>query len=255
MPRSRSLYSCVRSSYLWAIGLVFASIQAASAGVLYEQPALWNGNGSGVGFGWTSQSDAGVNGFRTFDNFSLGAAATINQASWVGIYLNSADLTEGAPNTSDWVIRFYSDNAGAPLAVLSTTVLPTAQVTRQAVGTGLFGNNTVTIYEFTAFLNSFDADAGTTYWFSPLSRATNFSPLFSWIEGTGGNGTSFQTAFAGGVVTNSFVREGDRAFSLSSVPEPSTWYLVGAALAGIAFVRRRFPNADRDADSPGLQFS
>lgn len=154
--------------------------------------------------------------------------------------MNEADLTDAPPNTTDWSIRFSADNAGFPGTTLLSAIPPAAQVTRQAVGTGLFnGTNTVTVYEFTASLPTFNAAANTPYWFSTLSRATDFSPLFSWIQGIGGDGLSFQTAFTAGIVTDSFVRDGDRAFSLSQVPEPATTLLLGAGLAALALLRRR----------------
>jgi hypothetical protein len=63
------------------------------------------------------------------------------------------------------------------------------------------------------------------------------------MEGTGGDGISFQTqsAVVDGrvVVVGSFPRAGDRAFALSSVPEPATLLLIAAGLAAITLLRRR----------------
>jgi hypothetical protein len=221
-------------------GLAWAWFGQAGALVLYQQPPVWAGNGTDVGNLWTSHSDATVTGFRTNDNFSLTSAGTINEATWFGIYLNLADGSDATPDTVSWVIRFQADNAGAPGAVLLSSTQTAAQVTTQAVGSGLFNGNPVTVYEFTAFFaTGLDVAANTTYWFSPLSRAPDFSPFFTWIQGTGGDDASFQTQFLSGVVTNTFVREGDRAFSLSSVPEPATVFLVCAGLVAFASSRRR----------------
>lgn len=225
---------------LGILGLALAWIGQVSASIVYSQSTLWAGAGTDVGITWASQSDSGVNGFRTHDNFSLDTAATINEATWFGIYVNAADLTDAAPNTTDWIIRFQADNAGIPGPVLVSTTQSAGQVSTQAVGTGLYNDNPVTVYEFTAFFpTGFDAAANTPYWFSPRRQAPNFSPVFGWIQGIGGDGLSFQTAFTAGIVTDSFVRDGDRAFSLSQVPEPATTLLLGAGLAALALLRRR----------------
>jgi hypothetical protein len=217
---------------------VLSSAHDASATIVYSQPSVWAGNGTSTGNSLTSQTDPTLSGFRTNDNFSLATTALIDQVTWRGLYVNDVTLTDASPNTIDWSIRFQADNAGAPGAVLATFVVPDAAVTRTTLGTGTFNNGTVTVYEFTANLSGFLADAGTTYWFSPLSRAATFSPFFTWIRGTGGDNSSFETQFLNGAVTGTFVQPGDRAFSLASVPEPPTWLLLGGAVVALARVRR-----------------
>jgi hypothetical protein len=230
----------LNSALAFAVALVAVALAPASnATIVYLQPTLWAGNGTDVGSSWTSHTDPSITGFRTNDDFSVGSAATIDEVTWWGIYIHT-DLTNASPNTTDWSIRFQADNAGVPGAILASETLPAAQVTRQLVGTGIVVGNTVDVYQFTAPFPNFSAAAGITYWFSTLSRGPTFDPLFSWIEGTGGNGTSFQTQFANGVVTDTFIREGDRAFALSQLPEPSTLVLIGAGLAALVS-RRRLP--------------
>jgi hypothetical protein len=235
---------------LVVIGLTWTWLSQASAGVVYEQPAVWAGDGSSVGSTWASQSDGAstnppnLNGDRTLDNFSLSSPATINEATWLGVYLDvdpaSGGLVDGTPNTGRWLVRFQADDGGIPGMILLTVPQP-AQVTAHAIGTGTLGNSPVTVYEFSiVFPTPFHAAANTTYWFSPLSLADNFYPFFAWIEGTGGDGRSYQTVFTNTIVDPALSgpRDGDRAFSLANVPEPATLLLIGAALAA-AFVRRR----------------
>lgn len=56
---------------LGILGLALAWIGQVSASIVYSQPTLWAGAGTDVGISWTSQSDSGVNGFRTYDKFLL----------------------------------------------------------------------------------------------------------------------------------------------------------------------------------------
>ena len=212
---------------------------AANATTIYQQPSVWAGNDTTIGSTWTSQSDSSVSGFREYDNFTLSAAAVINQVSWLGIYVDATTFLDAPINTTDWVIRFTPDNGNQPVAPVTQETLPAAQVTRQALGGGLYNGNPVTVYQFTALFPDFNAAAHTQYWFSPLSRAPDFSPAFSWIEGTGGDGISFQVGFTGGVNNSSFYRGGDRAFTLSSVPEPSSIFLLGVGFPLVRLFRRR----------------
>jgi hypothetical protein len=214
------------------------------AAVIYSQPTLWAGNGTAIGTARSSYVDLTLTGFRTYDNFSLASPGTVNQVQWYGTYLSLDTTTglfsSGAPNTQDWIIRFQADSAGSPAAVLATETLLDAAVTRQVLGTGFSAtlptlpNTTFTVYEFTApFSPAFNATAGTPYWFSPLSRQPDTTSFFAWIEGTGGNGSSFQTQSTNGVVVGGGSVSGDRAFRLIDVPEPSTAGLMVGALLGL----------------------
>ncbi len=224
---------------LTVLSLVGLAAQVSLANVVYQQTPFWAGSGTQTGSIWTSQADASVSGYRSFDNFTLSASALINQASWLGVYLNSSDLSDGAPNTDTWSIRFYDDNAGAPGNVLQSTTLLSTDVAVAVLGTGLVGSSTVTVYQFTANLNSFNGAAGVQYWFSPLSRAANFDPLFAWMQGLGGDNLTYQTGFTNGTVNSATFQGGDRAFSLATVPEPATFGLLGFALAVALVTRRR----------------
>lgn len=109
----------------------------AEADVVYQQPPFWTGEGAATGNAWVSHVDTTLTGFRAYDSFSLPSAATINQVSWWGFYLDG-DLNGATANTTDWIVRFQADNAGAPGAVLKSVTIPSAQVNAQLVGTGLY---------------------------------------------------------------------------------------------------------------------
>lgn len=222
------------------ISLSLANI-AAHAAIVYDQPSVWQTNGGSAGNAWLSSSTPTL-GYRSFDNFSVGGNQIINQATWRGAYLNG-DFTDAAPNTASWNIGIFADNAGAPVALLSNTSLTAAQVAVQNVGTGQFEGNVITIYEFTATLNSFSAVNGTTYWFSPFSPGPASSPLkFHWLQGSGGDNLTFQQLLVSAAVQSTFNRSGDRAFSLSNnVPDSGgTVLMLALALAGVIALRRWF---------------
>ncbi|QOY90529.1 PEP-CTERM sorting domain-containing protein [Paludibaculum fermentans] len=162
----------------------------------------------------------------------------IGQATWYGIYLDSA-LANGTPNTSSWQVSFYADAAGVPGAQLSNTTLNLADVTVQNLGTGFFGAEAVTVYQFSANLSPFAATAATTYWFSPWSNGPTFFNLLGLVAGTGGDNATYQESLSAGSVSGTFVRGSDRAFSLAEVPEPSTNLLILSGIGVLALLRRR----------------
>jgi hypothetical protein len=201
------------------------------AAALFDQPAWWGGNGTNVGSGWTSHDTLSGTGYRAFDSFSIPQGGAINQVSWNGIYLDSSN--HDAPiDTTSWTLNLSSDNAGVPGSVLASTTIPESAVTAKSIGNGTFAGNTVTLYDFTASLPNFTAAPGATYWFSPLSNASNSSPSFVWtqgIQGVGANNASYQTALTNGAVTGTYFPSGDRAFSLAIstgmvlLTWPTTW--------------------------------
>ena len=223
---------------LLAVPFLLAAADAAVAGTVYSQPGTTACDPSC----WTSHYGAG-SGFRAYDNFTLGTAATVTSVTWQGIYIPTpAQPTAPGPDTTTWTIGFFADNSDFPGASLLSVSLPAASVTTTFVSAGFFGSQPVNLYSFTATLPStFAAAAGTEYWFSPLSQAPSFNPFFSWSPSTAVyDGLTAQTDTSG----NSYLRSDDRAFSLdaaSGTPEPAAWALMvgGFGLVGAAARRRR----------------
>jgi hypothetical protein len=221
----------------------------AGGTLLYQQPSIWSGNGSTISTGYTDEESSAGTGFQTFDDFTLSAGGIVNQVSWVGLYINGTMFLNEPPNTTSWDIDFYADNSGVPGSLLASTNLSTAQVTSQILGTGQFGGATFTIYDFIANIPGFSASADTTYWFSPFSHNPDETAKFIWIDGSGGDDAEYQNRLTDGSVSGSFDLTGDRAFSLSNVPEPMTALPVGAGIVllfGLARRRRPSPPAPRE---------
>ncbi|MEO8811408.1 MAG: PEPxxWA-CTERM sorting domain-containing protein [Caulobacteraceae bacterium] len=206
-----------------AAAVIALAASGASASIVYTQP--FDGTGNLL----ASQNDTGGgNGhFATvYDNFTLGAAATINKIDWTGGYFNPP--TPG-PITA-FTLTVYADAAGQPGAALYTDTI--SGNANEAPFACPFACAT---YSGSA---NFAAAAGTQYWLSIVPDLA-FPPQWGWATGTGGDGVAFQDFF--GARTQ---LPNDLAFTLEGsapgVPEPAAWamMLVGFGLAGAALRRR-----------------
>jgi hypothetical protein len=112
-------------------------------------------------------------------------------------------------------------------------------VTYRPIGLSVFDGHTVTLYEFHAIIpTNFEANANTTYWFSPESSTPAGQPSFYW----GPSAIEVDNRHAQETPVNGIptAEVGDLAFTFIApgVPEPSAWLmmLAGLGLAG-AIVR------------------
>jgi hypothetical protein len=192
------------------------------AGDLYTQPTNYFG-------GYYSQNDTspgGVGNWATvYDNFTLGASATIGSVSWVGSYYPSAGTVTGV------TISIWADNSGAPnLADQLYTTHVSGNAGETYLGLDILNDPT---YSYSAAID-FNAAAGTQYWLSIVSDA-GYPPGWAWESGTGGDGISYQD-YLGSL----YELQVDEAFTLDAVPEPASAALLGGGLALLAVVSRRF---------------
>jgi len=218
-----------------ALGLLGLASEAA-AGVVYSQA----GDGQACSPQcWTSDIGSADNyGFQTFDNFTLSKSAGITTVSWQGFYYDYVNLANDpvAPVTNNWQIQFYGDSAGLPGALLYTTTETAAQVTTTLLDQDTPFLAAANVYEFTAVLpTAFAASAGTPYWFSPLSLQTDFNPFFSWSAAASQPSGAYSAQLFEGALS---AVSGDRAFTLSSVPEPAAWSLMLVSFAGMGAALR-----------------
>jgi hypothetical protein len=175
--------------------------------------------------GYASQNDtAGLGNFATtYDNFTLGSTAQVNQVGWVGSY------NSGVGGITSFTIDFWSNSANAP-----NTLLASYGVSGNA-GETFLGNDALgdPTYGYVLGLGSaFTALGGTEYWISIVPNV-GFPPQWLWETSSGGDGNAYQCYFGScGNIS------ADLAFQLDSasgVPEPEilTLLVPGMLVPGI----------------------
>ena len=72
-----------------------------------------------------------------------------------------------------------------------------------------------------------------------VSHNPDESAKFIWVQGTGGDGSAYDHGMSSGSVSGNFFLPVDLAFSMSNVPEPSTFVLAGVGIGLAALLRKR----------------
>lgn len=221
---------------------------SATADVLYEQAGTATACPPGA-CRTSTLGDAGgsLYGFQTFDNFTLGQSANINNVTWRGFIFDTAPGAPAAdPITTTWQLGFYADDSAVPDpgAALQVFNLAAADVSVTFLANDTFDGKDVKVFEWSADLpTDFAVSGGVRYWFSPVSLQPTFSPLFAWSASTPATGLSYQRQYQGGVWGALSANGNNRAFSVGGayVPEPGTWALMilGFGAAGAVLRRAR----------------
>lgn len=239
--------SSVRIGVIAGFLATLALSAPAQADVLYEQTGTTSACPPGACRTSTlGHSGGNLYGFQTFDNFTLGQGARINNVTWRGfIYDGDGNAPAPEPITTTWQIGFYADDGAAmpdadPALYLVNLAAADVDVTFLADDT--FAGDGVKVYEWSADLpTDFLAAAGVRYWFSPVSLQPAFTPLFAWSAATPTAGLSYQRQYVNGAWGDLMANGNNRAFSVSGayVPEPGTWALLILGFGGAGLMLRR----------------
>ena len=102
------LVQCVSLLAMAALLFVLSVPGWAGENLVFGQATDYNG-------GYASQNDTTLGNFATtYDNFTLGSAANINQVSWVGSYIG------GLGSITGFTVNFYSNSGNAPSSLLAS---------------------------------------------------------------------------------------------------------------------------------------
>ncbi|QEG01061.1 hypothetical protein Mal15_51370 [Stieleria maiorica] len=196
-----------------------------------------------------SQNDIGAAGtiYRenystSFDNFSFANDLTVTRFQWAGGYeLINADGSTTASADSFTIGVYANDTTSGmsePGAQLYSFDVGLASETKIAGVPGF--------YEYSAYVSPFAVAGGETYWFSVVANLDYLNNEWGLGYSDLGDDVSFQDIgqFAADPLTR--VKDSvDYAFSVSAVPEPSTFVCFASMGLVIALRRRRCSTSTR----------
>ena len=215
----------MRPSSFVASSLLFAAIIALPAGAAPIVDQLFDSTQPGA------LSNQGPADQQVADDFSIASLIALGPLTWFGRY----DGAIGTVDPTDFTIRIFSDQGGmpveAPFFEINVSVSPTV--------TGLdFGGSPW--FSYSADLGSPVLGTG-VYWLSILESDAS-TPLAGdslWLWGE--TGTVAQRSVRSADATPWTLGSGNNvAFTInSSVPEPSTWLLLGTGVLALGAARKR----------------
>jgi hypothetical protein len=180
-----------------------------------------------------------------FDNFQLVENGFVTNIAWTGNY-----DTVGGPRATTFQLALYDNN---PLATPYTPNAPPTSPLGAGNGPGTMIGSLMTVtsletslglghYGYSADVTSFGKtlQGGTQYWLSVAAVLPYGSNGFGWAfsNAPAGDDLSWQHTQNGPVNAGAYEYQRyhdavDYSFSITAVPEPSSYLLVAAALSGI----------------------
>ncbi len=227
---------------LFSLALIFASLTLVigfTDAAIYDNgdPDLQAGIQSDFGGGIVITQEAG-------DDFVLSAGGdVITDIHWWGIYLPANPLSPpSVPSSDDFSIRIFNITSGVP----DTSPFysnDTAAVTRIDANLNF---DSIDVFEYSVDVSPISLSPGTPYL---LSIVNNTAPdIWYWLTSQQSGDAVVRLNDTGpwsplsSVDPGTFPIGAELAFTLpgpSSVPEPSTFLLFGAGLAGVGIMRRK----------------
>lgn len=182
-------------------------------------------------------SDGRSVGWRMHESFSFSRGESIREIRYYGAYLfetvRSSNPVAGT-NTDRWELKIWSDQNGQPGVELYGELVEFDGVARSKEGKSEWRGVELQRYAFAWELaEPFEAEAGKSYWFSVLSVADEFEPMFVVVaghKGEAGRGAPEDPAVLGSALAassclqrnlnenNLYTRAGDQALAILSVP-------------------------------------